>query len=215
MSDDPLDQINRFLIATVSLLVMFGTLVVILLAWGTTDGAIGRVEDFAGYLRDHDGREGKVIVTLVALVLVLLMLTVMLVELTPSPTQRMRVRNVGTGDATLTTRQIAERIEDEARAVPHVAGCRAVVAARGDKVEVVLDLHVGTGADLARTADEACRRVHVLVEEQMGIALVQRPRARLHYRELRLNDDGTLQAAPARPSTGWERPGEDEGAQSP
>lgn len=214
MSDDPLDQINRFLIATVGLVIMFGALVAILLAWGATDSTVGRVEDFAGYLRDHDGREGKVIVTLVALVLVLLMLTVMLVESTPSPTQRMRVRNVSAGDATLTTRQIAERIEDEVRAVPHVAACRAVVAARNDKAEVVLDLQVGAGADLARTADDACRRAHVLVEEQMGIALVQRPRARLHYRELRLNDDGTLQTPPTRPSTGWERPGGDGGAQS-
>lgn len=213
MSDDPLDQINRFLIATVGLVIMFGALVAILLAWGATDSTVGRVEDFAGYLRDHDGREGKVIVTLVALVLVLLMLTVILVELTPSPTQRMRVRNVSAGDATLTTRQIAERIEDEVRAVPHVAACRAVVAARNDKAEVVLDLQVGAGADLAQTADDACRRAHVVVEEQMGIALVQRPRARLHYRELRLNDDGTLQAPPMRP-TGWERPGGDGGAQS-
>lgn len=214
MSDDPLDQINRFLISIAALAVMFGALAVVLLAWGATDGAIGRVEDFAGYLRDHDGQDAKIIVTLLALVLVLVLLALMIIELTPSPTQRMRVRNVSAGDVTLTTAQIAERIEDEARAVPHVADCRAVVAARGNRVEVVLDLNVDAGADLARTADEACRRVHLLVEEQMGIALVQRPRARLHYRELLLKEDGTLQTAPPRPSTGWERPAGDEGAKS-
>ncbi len=214
MSDDPLDQINRFLISIGALVVAFGALAVALLAWGATDGGIGRVEDFAGYLRRHDGQDGKVIVTLAALVLVLLMLALMIIELTPSPTQRMRVRNVSAGDVTLTTVQIAERIEDEARAVPHVANCIAVVAVRGDRIEVVLDLNVDAGADLARTADEACRRAHVLVEEQMGIALVRRPRARLHYRELLLKEDGTLQAAPPRPSTGWERPAGEEGAES-
>ena len=144
-------------------------------------------------------------ISLAAVVVVLLMLTIMLVELTPSPTQRMRVRNLKSGDATITTKQIAERIEDEVAATPHVASCKATVAARGGKAEVVLDLHVDAGADLAQTADEACRLAHTLVEERMGIALVQRPRARLHYRELRLSN------GEQRPATGWERPG-DEGA---
>jgi hypothetical protein len=205
VSDDPLAQTNRFVISLVALVVLFGALVVVLLAWGATDATIGRVEDFAGYLRDHDGSQAKLVVTLVALVIALLMLTVMLVELTPSPTQRMRVRNVQAGDASLTTKQIAERIEHEVSAAPHIAQCVALVAARGKAVEVVLDLHVDAGADLAQAADGACKIAHTLVEELMGIALAQRPRARLHYRELRLKD------GPQRPATGWERPG-DEGA---
>ena len=206
MSDDPLDQLNRFIISLAALVVLFGALLLVLLAWGAPDGTIGRVEDFAGYLRDHDGSQAKLVVTLVALVISLLMITAMLIELTPSPTQRMRVRNVTSGDATLTTEQIGVRVEEEVSAVPHIARCAAVVAARsGNRVEIVLDLHVEPAADLSHTADEACRRAHVLVEEQMGIPLARWPRARLHYRELHLKDD------PARPATGWERPG-DEGA---
>ncbi len=208
MSDDPLDQLNRFIISLVALVVLFAALVVVLLAWGASDSTIGRVDDFAGYLRDHDGREAKAVVTVGALVIVLLMLTIMLVELTPSSTQRMRVRNVTSGEATLTTTQIAERIEHEIAAAPHIAGCDAIVAARGSRVEVVLDLHVDAGADLAKTADESCRIAHALVEDSMGIALTQPPRARMHYRELRLKDAG-----PPRPATGWERPAGDEGPQ--
>jgi hypothetical protein len=211
VSDDPLDQLNRFLIGTAALVVMFAALAVVLITWGAPDGAIDRIDDFAGYLRDHDGREAKLIVTLGAVVLVLLMITVIIAELTPSPTQRMRVRDVKAGEATLTTRQIAERVEDEARTVPHVKDCKAIVAARGERVEIVLDLHVDAGADLARTADETCRRTHELVENAMGIALARRPRARLHYRELRLKDNGGAHTT-SLPATGWERPG-DEGAQ--
>lgn len=205
MSDDPLDQLNRFIISLVALLVVFAALLAVLLAWGAADGTIGRVEDFAGYLRDHNTRNTKLVISISALVVALLMMTIMLVELTPSPTQRMRVRNLKSGDATLTTKQIAERVEEEVTSAPNVASCKATVAARGNKVEVVLDLHVDAGADLALTADEACRTAHALVEERMGIELAQRPRARLHYRELRLKD------GPQRPVTGWERPG-DEGA---
>lgn len=211
MSDEPLDQINRFLIAMLALGVMFGALLLALLAWGATDGTIARVEDLAGYLRNHDGRDAKVVVSLFSSVVVLVMAAVMIIELTPSPTQRMRLRTLKSGDATLTTAQIAERIEDELLTAPHVAGCKATVAARGRRVEVVLDLHVGPGADLARTADEACRRAQALVEDQIGLPMAGRPRARLHYRELRLKADGTVQAEAARPPTGWERP-TDEGA---
>jgi hypothetical protein len=205
VSDDPLDQLNRFIISLAALFVVFAALLVVLLAWGATDATIGRVEDFAGHLRDHDGSQAKLVVTLVALVVALLMLTVMLVELTPSPTQRMRIRDVKSGEATLTTKQIAERIEHEVSAAPHIAQCAATVAARANRVEVVLDLHVDAGADLAQAANEACGIAHELVEQRMGIALVQPPRARLHYRELRLKDGS------GRPATGWERP-RDEGA---
>lgn len=215
MSDEPLDQINRFVISIAALVVAFIALLVVLLAWGATDGTIGRIEDFAGYLRDHDGNDAKVIVSLIGLVVVMLMVTVMLVELTPSPTQQMRLKNVRAGEATLSTVQIAERVEEEVRAVDNVAWSKAIVAAHGNRVEIVLDLHVDAGADLARTADEACRRAHVLVTEKMGVQLTTRPRARIHYRELRLGNANGAPAAPPRPATGWERPTGDEGTSSP
>lgn len=206
MSDDPLDQINRAVISVIAMLVAFAALVVVLLAWGAPDASIDRIEDLAGYLRDHNTRDARLIVTLGAIVVVLLMLTVIIVQLTPSPTQKMRVRNVKAGDAQLTTPQIAARIEHELADVSHVASSRAIVSSRGQKLTVVLDLEVDAGADLARTADEACRRAHELIEQQMGLVLAERPRARLHYRELRLKDDAT------KAITGWERPHAGEGA---
>ena len=213
MSDDPLDQTNRLVISILCLIVIFAALMVVVLAWGATDGAIGRVDDFAGYLRDHRGDDARLIVSLVALVTLLLMLAIMIIELTPSPTQRMRIRDVKSGGATLTTRQIADRIDDEVMLTPHVSGCTAIVAARGKRVEIILDLQVDAGANLAHAANEACRRAHELVQDQMGISLAARPRARMHYRELRLKDEGTVHQAVPRTSTGWERPAGDEGAQ--
>jgi hypothetical protein len=212
MSDDPLDQINRFVISIAAMVVIFVALVVALLAWGAPDESIDRISDFAGWLRDNNDQDTQVIITLGAVVTVLLMMIVIVVELTASPTQVMRVRTIKSGGATITTSEIADRIESEAKLVTHVADAQATVAARGKRVEVVLDLHVGPGADLAKTADEACRRAHVLVEEQMGIGLATRPRARLHYRELRLGGDGKPGAPrtdvkPAHESTGCERPG--------
>jgi hypothetical protein len=210
-----MDQVNRFAVSIAALVVAFIAMLAVLLAWGASDGTIGRIEDFASYLRDHDGNDGKIVVSLLALFIVLIMATVMIIELTPSPIQRMRLKNVTSGEGTLTTTDIADRIEEEVRAVEHVAWSKATVAAHGKKIEVVLDLHVDAAAELARTADEACRRTHVLVEEKMGIGLTKRPRARIHYRELRLGGASSAAAAPARPSTGWERPAGDEGTTSP
>lgn len=214
MSDDPIDVLNRLIIALVALLLIFGALLLVVVAWGATDSAIGRVEDFASFLRDHHGRDAKVVVTLGAVIATFLLLAVLIVQLTPSPLQKMRLRNVRSGDAVITTNEIAARIEDEARQAPHVRDAKAIVATRGKRIDVVLDLHVDAAADLARTADEACRRAHALVSGQMSIELAAPPRARLHYRELRLSEGAGGAGASSDVVTGWERPAGavDEGA---
>ena len=211
MSDSPLDQANRFIIVVAAMLVLFAAALVVMLAWAVPSDAIGWVEDFGGYLRDHETREAKVIVTLGALVVSLLMVTLIIVQLTPSPTQKMRLRDVKAGDATIKTTEIAARIDGAVRSVPHVANCASIVAARGKRVEVVLDLQVGAGADLAKTADDACRRAQEVVQHEIGIALAAPPRATLHYRELRLRDQpkNASAAAPVSAQTGWERPGDE------
>jgi hypothetical protein len=188
-SDDPADQANRFAIVMIALVVIFVALLVTLLAWGDASSSIERLSDLAGYLRDHDNREAKVVLTLGAGVIALLMLTVIIIEVTPSPLQKMRLRTVKAGDASITTTEIARRIEEAARGVEHVRACAATVATHGRGVDVVLDLHVDPGADLAGTADAACARVQAVCEQEIGVAVARRPRARMHYRELRLRED--------------------------
>lgn len=213
MSDEPLDQWNRLALVIAAMLVVFLALLAVLLAWGAPSESITRLEDFAGWLRKNDNGETKTIITLGAAVLVLTMLSAIVLEVTPSPTQRMRVRNVKAGGATITTTEIARRINAAVEEAEDVAECATIVATRGKRVEVVLDLHVAPGAELARTADEACRRAQTLVEQEIGVELAGRPRASLHYRELRL---GVKQAGPQVASapvepTGWERPEDIEG----
>jgi len=208
MGSEPIDQINRFVIMLSALLVAFAALVLVVLAWGAASGSIDQIEDFASWLRDHNHGEAKLILTLAAVVVALTMLTLVIVELTPPSARRMRVRNVGSGEATLTTKQIAERIDGAVAGIEHVAACEATVVARGRRVDVSLELYVDAGADLAQTADAACFRAQTLVEGEMGIELTQPPRARLHYRELRLGEGGAAAGAGSATSapTGWERP---------
>jgi hypothetical protein len=202
MRADADGNVNRFVVALLALLVIFGALLVIMLTWVEPEGAIGRVEDFARILRDHNDRDGKLILTLAGIVVILLMLCVLLLELMRPSSGQMRVQNVDSGAVAITTKEIAGRIDAEVRQVQHVSDCATTVTRRGPRVEVVLDLHLDREADLAVTADEACRRAQQLVEERLGIELAARPRARVHDRELRLQ----AEPAPSRPVTGWERP---------
>ena len=198
MTEDPLEQTNRFLVVLGAIIVVFAALLAVLFAWGAPDETINRIADFSGYLRRHNDRETKTIISLAAAVVILLMLTAIVIEMTPSPTQKMRVRSMKSGEAVITTSQIAQRINADVTQIPHIAECAATVAARGKKVEVVLDLHVDAGANLSQTADEACRRAHTLVEQQLGIEMATIPRARLHYRELRLSGEATPTATSER-----------------
>ena len=198
MSDDGLEQVNRFLIVVAAIFAAFVALIVVVVAWGASSESIGRLEDFTGFLRHHNHNEEKLVVTLGAVVVVLLALLVIIIEATPPSTQKMRVRNMKSGGgAVITTTDIAKRINGEVSQVPHVASCSASVAGRNKKVEVALDLYVDQSANLADTADAACRRAQALVEGQLGIGLARPPSARLHYRELRLRDE-TAAAVPAK-----------------
>src|SRR4029079_10627208 len=93
------------------------------------------------------------------------------------------------GDASITTKEIAGRIEAEVRQVSHVSDWQAAVTARGKRIEVVLDVQLDPGADLAQAAEAACRNTQTLVEQRLEIELAQKPRARLRYRELRLGQE--------------------------
>lgn len=193
-------QANRFFVSLLALAVMFAAVLAIILAWTAADSTISRISDFAGWLEDHNDRDGKIILTLVMVVIILVMASALVLELTASASERMRVRNVTSGDVTITTTRIAAHIDDAVREVPHVADSKTVVARKGKRIEVVLDLHVDAGADLAKTADDACRRARTLVEK-LGIELASMPRARLHYRELRLHAEG-----PPSANEPWSRP---------
>ncbi len=193
-------QANRFIVSLLAMLVIFAALLTIVLAWTAADATIERISNFAGFLEDHNDRDGKLILTLGMVVVILIMASVLVLELTASPTQRMRVRYVTAGEVTITTARIAEHIDEAVRRVPHVAESRTTVARKGKRIDLVLDLHVDPGAELAQTADEACRTAHTLVEK-LGIELAAMPRARLHYRELRLQAEVTQGDQGS-----WERP---------
>ncbi len=193
-----MDLTNRVLIVSGALLWIFVISIIILLGWGAPDESIERLGDLAGYLDDHNNTAAKLIITFGGLILALLAVIVILYEVAPPRSGGLKVTKVGTGEARIGTDEVAHQLEQELRTMSQMSDVDVTVLGRGQKAEVNLDLHVGAGADLAATAEEACRRASQLIEERMGVALARPPRAQLHYRELRV-----AQPAQGPPSTGF------------
>jgi hypothetical protein len=191
-----MDLTNRILIVGAAVLWIFLVLLVILLAWGAPDQSIERLFDLAEYLEDNNNNTTKLIITFGGLILAGLGLLVIVYEMMPPETASLQVTSVGSGDARITTEEIALRLEDEIRALPQVNQVQAVVTGRGKKAEVSLDLHVRPEADLSATTEEACRVARQLVEGRMGVELNQPPKAQLHYRELQITRDAETAASP-------------------
>jgi len=200
MRDDSGGGVNRLVVSVLAIAVMLTAVLAVLLAWLAADEAIRRLYDSVDFLAEHNDRDGKIVLTLIAVVVILVMVCVLLLELLPPRNRGVAVANVRSGTVAITTQEIAARVQEVVRGAPGISDAVADVTRRGNRVEVVLDLHLDPGADVAQAADEGCRRTQTLIEDELHIELAARPRARVHYRELR------LQSAP----TGWERPGNEE-----
>jgi hypothetical protein len=197
-----MDLANRLIIVLGALLLMFAVALVILFTWAAAPDSVDRLFDFAEFLDDHSEDNGsRVIVTLGGLVVALLALVVVIAELTPPQAGQVPVRDVRAGDALLSTNAIAQRLQQELSAVPHITQIKSTVTARGKAVEVDLELHVDPDTNLALTSEEACRAVENLLGNQLSVEMARPPRLNIRYSELRLPEaaTGTLPFEPPPP----------------
>lgn len=181
-----MNAVNRVLIVIGALLLVFLAFTFIVLVWGAPEESIRRLQEFADWLDEHRSTGAKLIATLSALVMALLAAAIIVLELSPSSTATVRVASGDRGVATISTDAIAERVQREVEQTPHVVASSARVIGRRRAVEVELDLDVDAYANLRETAMDACERARAVVQDVMGVALAAPPRARLHYRELRV-----------------------------
>ncbi len=215
-----MDVGNRLGIIIATLVLIFFALLVAMMAWGAPHESVNKLNDFVGFLRDHQDEDlAKLVTTLGAAIVILLGGLVIILELSPPVTAGVRIGPVRSGDATITSEVIAARVEQEVLAVDHVSAARVRVGGRGKRVDVEMDLDVDADAPLAQTGEQACSRTRDLLERQMSIPLVSPPRANLHYRELRITRGDAAgvpaEAEPAPAATepeaqgvraGWQRP---------
>ena len=193
-----MDLTNRVLIVCGALIWIFLVMVVILLAWGAPDQSIDKLQDLATYVADNDDTPAKLILTFGGLILIMLALIVIISEVAPAEGGTLKMERVGGATASISTEEVALRLEEELQTFPQLKQVQASVKSRGQKAEIKLELHVNAEAELTSTAEEACRRARQLLEERMGVALAGPPEAQLHYQELKVGR--SRKSAPSTPS---------------
>ena len=196
------DLTNRIMAVAFAFLFIFAVLLIILLVWTSPEEGINRIRDLAGYLDDHNTAEAQLIITFGGAILVLLAMLLILFELVPPESNTLKVQQVGSGNAEISTEEVVLRVEEEVRAVPQIDQVQATIVGRGRKADVSLSLHVAPDANLGTTVEAACQRATELLEGQMGIALAKPPSAEVHYRELRVGgQQPTATSPPAQMAT--------------
>jgi hypothetical protein len=201
-----MNLINRLALVLLCVALIAGAGAVIGLAWAAPQESIDWLADAAGWLDDHNTDGTKALITLGAAVVVVIAFGVLVMELFPQNSGEVKVTGLQVGDAVLTTAAIGQRIEEAVNQVPNVSDVRANVRARRKGVTVALDLHVDPDANLAAVTDAACEAARDVLSDKVHVDLLAPPRARLHYRELRLKGGKTRPGAPLPVTAGEEPP---------
>ncbi len=188
---------NRILMILLSLALIGGAASVIVLAWAIPEDSIEGLRDAVDWLDRHNDDLEKALLTGVASLIGLLALILLFTELLPQSGADVKLTGVEGGGAVLTTNAIGLRIEEAVRAVPHIAQVRAAVRKKGRGVKVALDLHVEPEANLATVTDAACDAARDVLANRVHVDLMEPPRARIHYRELRQERATRARAAQA------------------
>ncbi len=181
-----MNLINRIVVTFVLLLLAGAAISIIALAWTIPTDSIDWLRDAVTWLGDNNEDMQKVLLTTAGALVALVALSALVLEYAPSAGPAVRVTDVKAGEAVLTSAAIGQRVEEEVRAVEHIAEVRASIRPRRKGVEVFLDLHVDPQANLATVADEACEAARRVLSEKVHVELAKPPSVRLHYRELRL-----------------------------
>jgi hypothetical protein len=194
-----MNMINRFALVLLCLVLIVGGAAVIALAWAAPQDSIDWLADATAWLDDHNTDGTKAFITVAAAVVGLTALVGLVMELFPQNRGEVKVTGLQVGDAVLTTAAIGQRIEEAVNQVPNVSDVRATVRAKRKGVIVGLDLHVDPDANLAAVTDAACEAARDVLTNKVHVELLTPPRARLHYRELRLKGR-QVRPAPTAPS---------------
>jgi len=178
--------INRLASVLICLALIAGAGAVIGLAWAAPQESIDWIADAAGWLDDHNTNGTRAVITIGGALVVVIAFVALVMEVLPQNSGEVKVTGLQVGDAVLTTAAIGQRIEEAVNQVPNISDVRASVRAKRKGVTVALDLHVDPDANLAAVTDAACEAARDVLTDKVHVELLAPPRARLHYRELRL-----------------------------
>ena len=191
-----MNLLNRIVLVLACLALAAGAISLVVLAWTIPQESIDGLRDAVDWLDEHNEDLEKALLTSGGALLAFIAVVVLAFELVPRAGADVTVTDLRVGDAVLSTLSISQRVEEAVRQVPSVTEARAGVRAKRKGVLLSLDLRVEPEANLATVTDEACEAAQDVLMNRLHVTLVEQPRVRLHYRELRLRSRAPVTAAP-------------------
>ena len=199
-----MNLLNRIVLVLACLALAAGAISLVVLAWTIPQESIDGLRDAVDWLDEHNEDLEKALLTSGGALVAFIAVVVLAFELVPRAGADVKVTDLRVGDAVLSTLSISQRVEEAVRQVPSVTEARAGVRAKRKGVLLSLDLRVEPEANLATVTDEACEAAQDVLMNRLHVTLVEQPRVRLHYRELRLR--GRAAAPAVAPSAAPEAP---------
>jgi hypothetical protein len=105
----------------------------------------------------------------IGLALALLAVILLLLELTPRRPAAVRLLQVSSGEARLTTDAIAQRIKRELETLPEVLRVQPQVHSRGKSVDLRLAIETDPDADVGPVVERACQLAREVAESRLGV----------------------------------------------
>ena len=118
-----MNLINRIVITLLLLALFAGAIAVIVLTWAMPDDSISGLRDAVDWLEDNNEDLQKALLTMIAALVALVCFTALVLEFVPSSGGAVKVTDVQTGQAVLTTAAIAACSTSSA-CVATPVGCR-------------------------------------------------------------------------------------------
>ncbi len=111
----------------------------------------------------------QAILIVAGLGLALLAVILLLLELTPRRPAAVRLLQVSSGEARLTTDAIAQRIKRELETLPEILRVTPQVHSRGKSVDLRLAIETDPEADVGPAVERACQLAREVTENRMGV----------------------------------------------
>ena len=103
------------------------------------------------------------------LALALLAIILLLLGLSPRRPASVRLLQVNSGEARLTTDAIAQRIKRELETLPDILWVQPRVVSRGTSIDLRLGIEADSDADVGPVAERACQLAREIAETRMGV----------------------------------------------
>jgi hypothetical protein len=172
VTGDPLMNLINRVVIILLLVLLIPTLLFVILASAFPGPLIGPLVQGLSAL-ENPTLGLRIVAIVVAAILLVIVLGFLLLEFRRSAPKTVRLQNVASGDAALTTQSIEQGLTQAISEIPEVIKVTPIVIGKSKGVEVRMDLQVSQDVDVPAMTDKVVGVARDVIERKMGLALLK------------------------------------------